>query len=177
MGTDKALKKFVDKPMVLFPLKILERYCSEIIISANDERLNYIGYRIINDDLQDIGPIGGLYSCLKHSQNNYSLVLACDMPMISGLLIGEMIINLGIVDAVVPLLQGNPEPLYAIYHKRILPKIEQGLHVKTYSLQQLLKGLNVHYIDVDRKYENEFCNANTPDELIKLEQVAKTQFQ
>lgn len=172
MGRDKALLKIQDQPMFSFPLSILEQWCSEILISVNDNRLNIPKYRVIPDEIKEIGPIGGLYSCLKQSKNKYNLILACDMPLITGELLKKMIPFTDLFDAIVPAINRQPEPLYAIYHKRIITQIEHCIQHNSYSFQQLLSSLNVRYIDVGNEPLNEFFNANTPDELITYERIS-----
>jgi molybdopterin-guanine dinucleotide biosynthesis protein A len=170
MGRDKALLNLREQPMFSYPLTILQQWCSEIMISANDSRLNFLKYRVVNDLVKDIGPMGGLYSCLKRSKNSYNLLLACDMPLITGELLKTMIPYTDLFDAVVPTVNRNPEPLYALYHKRIVPQIENSIQHNSYSLQQLLPSLNVRYIDAGSTL-NEFFNANTPAELMTYERI------
>ncbi len=145
--------------------KIMQQFCSEILISVNDRRLNFLGYPTIRDQIQDIGPMGGLQACLKYSTNNLNLVLACDMPLINGLLMKTMIWVAEQYDTVVPMLNHRPEPLYALYKKNILEAVEQSIGQKVYSLQKLLSKLNVCYIETEGEQVNELVNVNTPSEI------------
>lgn len=173
MGTDKALLELKSMPMVTYPLKIMQQFCSEILISVNDRRLDFLGYPTIRDQIQDIGPMGGLQACLKYSTNNLNLVLACDMPLINGLLMKKMIWVAEQYDAVVPMLNHRPEPLYALYKKNILEAVEQSIGQKVYSLQKLLSKLNVCYIETEDEQVNELVNVNTPSEIENYERLSK----
>ena len=173
MGTDKALLELKSMPMVTYPLKIMQQFCSEILISVNDRRLDFLGYPTIRDQIQDIGPMGGLQACLKYSTNNLNLVLACDMPLINGLLMKKMIWVAEQYDAVVPMLNHRPEPLYALYKKNILEAVEQSIGQKVYSLQKLLSKLNVCYIETEDDQINELVNVNTPSEIENYERLSK----
>jgi molybdenum cofactor guanylyltransferase len=172
MGTDKALLKLNRQPMLLYPLKILQQWCNEILISSNNDQLNFLGYPVIADEIKDIGPMGGLYSCIKQSTNPYSLLLACDMPLITGELLEKMIPQNERYDVIAPMANGRAEPLYALYHKHIIKKIEQHIFSNTFALQKLLSDLNVHYVKASADI-NELFNANTPHELEVYGQITK----
>ncbi len=172
MGIDKALLDLKSMPMVTYPLKIMQQFCSEILISVNDRRLDFLGYPTIRDEIQDIGPMGGLQACLKYSTNNLNLVLACDMPLINGLLMKKMIRVAEQYDAVVPMLNHRAEPLYALYKKNILEAVEKSIGQNVYSLQKLLSGLNVCYIETEDDQVNELVNVNTPSEVENYERLS-----
>lgn len=172
MGTDKALLELQHQPMVSYSLRILQKYCHNIIISANDSRLDFLGYHIVYDVVKNIGPMGGLHACLMKSTNRRSIVLACDMPLITGNLLKQMLDVESEYDVVAPKVNQRPEPLHAIYQKSILSKIEQAISQKTYSLHKLLSQLNVFYMDMDVQQTNELFNANTPAELKAYERLS-----
>lgn len=175
MGKDKALLEIKNKPMVSYPLKVLQQFCSGILISANDSRLNFFGYPIIRDEIKDIGPIGGIQACLKQSMYTQNLVLACDMPFITGELVSKMIAKAEKYDAVVPLVNHKAEPLYAIYKTSILPMINHCIDQQNYSLQKLLLKLNVYYLEVKQDEKIELCNFNTASEILTYEQLSGIQ--
>ena len=174
MGKDKALIEVQDRPMYSIPLKLLQNYCSEILISANDGRFNNLGYPVIKDEFIDIGPMGGIYSCLKQARNSHCLVLACDMPLVTGNIIDRMLSKNEDFDAICPMLNNKPEPLQAMYHKRITGLIELSIRSNTYSIQKLLSKLSVHYIEIKNENRVELFNANTPNDLIQYEQIIRT---
>ena len=163
-----------NQPMFSYSLQILQQYCAEIFISANDNRFDFLGYTVIHDEIENIGPMGGIYACLKKSLNPYNLVLACDMPLITGTLLTRMVPVNDNYDIITPLINNRPEPLYALYHKRIVKKIEQLIDSHIYSLQQLLSQTNALYIAGNDNDAKELFNANTPQELEVYEQIAKS---
>jgi len=173
MGTDKALLKIQHQHMVSYPLQVMQQRCSEILISANDSRLDFLDYPVICDEITGIGPIGGLYTCLKQSTNDLNLVLACDMPLITGGVLEKMLQIVQEYDAVVPLVDQRAEPLYALYHKRILTKIKHSLDQKTYAMQKMLSQADVYYMTVEPDHELELFNVNTPSEILNYGQLAR----
>jgi molybdopterin-guanine dinucleotide biosynthesis protein A len=167
MGTDKALLTVNNQPMISYPLNTLKEWCSEILVSANDNRLNFLGYPIINDEFPGIGPMGGLYSCLSFSSNHKNIVVACDMPALNGSILKKLISVNEKCDVVVPVVNHRPEPLYALYHKSVLPTVAMLIHQKIYSLQKLLSLANVLYITPEKHETNELLNINSPVELLE----------
>lgn len=170
MGTDKALLTVNNQPMISYPLNTLREWCSEILVSANDNRFDFLGYPVIHDEFPGIGPIGGLYSCLRLSSNYKNIVVACDMPALNGSILKKLISVKESYDIIVPIVNQRPEPLYALYHKSVLPKLELLIQKNIYSLQKLLSLANVLYITPGEHETNEFLNINTPGELSVYEQ-------
>jgi molybdopterin-guanine dinucleotide biosynthesis protein A len=165
MGKDKYALLYNALPLYKPSLTTLEKYCTQILVSSNINFPEFENYTIIEDLVKDIGPMGGIYSCLKMSKSNYNIVLACDMPLVTGDLMSKLIANLkDDYDAVVPEFLGRPEPLYAIYKRSILLSIEECIKKEKYALNYLLSTLNVCYVKVEEDC-TEFQNINTPQEL------------
>jgi molybdopterin-guanine dinucleotide biosynthesis protein A len=173
MGTDKALLELKDMPMALYPLKILKNWCSEILISANDNRLDFLGHSVVHDEILNIGPMGGLFSCLTKSAHDWNIVVACDMPLITGTMLSRMIDAAKDCQAVVPIVNNRPEPLYALYHRTILPEMKLSIGKENYSIQKFLSQLNVCYIEPASDEVEEFFNINTPAERLTYEHLAR----
>jgi molybdenum cofactor guanylyltransferase len=166
MGKDKYALRYNDLPLYKPSLDTLQRFCDTIIISSNIVFSEFENFLVVEDIIKDIGPMGGIYSCLKKSSTKYNMILACDMPLVNG---GIMLKLLGFsndYDAIVPLVDGRPEPLYAIYNVSIIPTLEAFIRAERYSLKQMLSGLEVCYVNVDT-YVSELKNVNTPAELME----------
>lgn len=165
MGKDKYALLYNALPLYMPSLNTLENYCTQILVSSNINFPEFADYTIVADEVKEIGPMGGIYSCLKMSKSNYNLVLACDMPLVTGDLMSKLIANLKEdYDAVVPEFLGRPEPLYAIYKSSILFNIEECIRKEKYALNYLLSTLKVCYVKVGEE-GTEFTNINTPQEL------------
>ena len=84
-GVNKALQRYRGKPLITYPLSVLDQTCSEIVISANRdlEQLSAFGYPIVTDQTKGFqGPLEGIKASTRSSAANYFLILACDMPHI-----------------------------------------------------------------------------------------------
>lgn len=165
MGVDKYSLQYDSLPMYKPSLDMLQWFCSEVIVSSNVHFPEFKNYRIVADEVPNIGPIGGLYSCLKVSQTSLNMVVACDMPLVSGQLMARLLSQPDTYDAYVPVVNGYPEPLYAIYATSVAPVVASQIAKGQYSLKKLLSVLNVCYLDGGNE-TGELKNVNTPDQLM-----------
>ncbi|HLA80580.1 MAG TPA: molybdenum cofactor guanylyltransferase, partial [Thermoleophilia bacterium] len=93
----------------------------DVIVVANDEeRYRNLGVRVIPDAYPGSGSLGGIYSGLLAAQHQHAFVVACDMPFLSLPLWRYMLSIPRDYDVLLPRLQGQPEPLHAIYSKQCL---------------------------------------------------------
>lgn len=79
------------------------------------------------DDEPGCGPLGGLATGLRRSEG-WTLTVAGDMPIVNT---GVCRFLIGLTDtcydAVVPFVNGLPQPLLALYHRRCLDAVEHAL--------------------------------------------------
>ena len=166
MGEDKSVMLFREQQLIKFSLSALEPYCKDLFISSSKSIHQDFNYRIFADEHKNIGPIAGIHSSLKNTSTDYIIILPCDSPMIKKKFI-EFLISMADnkVDALVPMYDGHLEPLFSIYHRRILPAVEEQIEKKDYKLANLLQKINAKIIEVqDRSC---FVNINTPADFNK----------
>ena len=73
-------------------------------------------------------------------------------------------------DAVVPILDGYPEPTHALYSKACLQHIERRLEARQLKIAGFFDDARVRYVSADEidRFDSErlsFFNVNTPDDL------------
>jgi len=103
------------------------------------------------------------------------LVVACDMPFASRALASHMLALIAKVDAVVPRVSGEFEPLFAVYRCSCLPVIRRALdegqkRVISFFPEIQLRAVEepeARSIDADPYC---FFNVNTPLDLAAAEQ-------
>lgn len=172
MGMDKGLCEVGGKPLHSYALALLERFCDEILISANSTGYDGLGYPVIRDLVVDAGPLGGIYSCLLKSNNTLNFVISCDMPLIPAELAEHMLEKCHGLQAVIPVFKGYKEPLCACYSTDAAGHFQQCLQTGVYKMQQAVDGLRTLYLPIDSRlpfYHDElFANANDMRELERI---------
>ncbi|MHB8173408.1 MAG: molybdenum cofactor guanylyltransferase [Nitrospirota bacterium] len=157
-------------------------FFDELLVIAKDPApYESLGFKALPDDPEfsgQRGPLVGIYTGLKAAKNPFILAVACDMPFISGALARRLAELRERRDAVVPVIKGYPEPLFAVYSRTALEHADRALRDGRPRLQGLFNGMDVLYVSEEevRDYDPEllsFVNVNTPEELKMAESLAK----
>jgi molybdopterin-guanine dinucleotide biosynthesis protein A len=102
-----------------------------------------LGLPSLPDPDGNLGPLGGLWSLLEHAGRGHAIALACDMPHITGELLGRLAGHASTARAVAPKRDGRWEPLFARYDAgRSLEIVRARLSRSELSLQGLLDELD-----------------------------------
>lgn len=169
MGSDKGIVELNKKKFIEHILDAVLPNVNEVIIIANNDNYNYLGYKVIKDIIKDCGPLGGIYTGLMNSKTENNIVVSCDIPFISSDLIKYIIENTNNADISVPVYKGNIEPLCAVYTKRTSDQIHNLIMNKNLKIQNILKYFITKEIFITKmqKFYTEklFVNINTPEEL------------
>lgn len=173
MGFDKAFLKVADKTMVERQVELLSGRFRKIILVTNSQGSckSRGRVKVVTDIVRGLGPLGGLYTGLSNSGSEYNLVVACDMPFINLDLAAYMAgsVKEGF-QAVVPYYKEKYQPLFAVYSRDCLEKIEEALArnklklallLSEFKVRKVLKKELVKFGDPDIF----FRNINTPRDL------------
>lgn len=164
MGQNKALIVYKGKRLVDRAVEVVAPMVDSMIVSSN-EPLPDLDIPQVKDDVMDKGPIGGLYTCLKQAAHDWNLVIPCDAPYIDSGFYKKLIAAAKNCQAVVPVHSGGMvEPLMALYHKSILPIVEKQIAQNDYKLINLLREIEVNYIEFSEL--EQFKNMNYPSDLL-----------
>ena len=165
---NKAFLKIGEKKFLDIIIENISHF-DEIIISCSDKKLfsNYSGIsKIVEDDIQDIGPISGMYKSLNESRNSKVVILSSDMPLVRE----EYIKKLGTYefneDALITFTNGSSQPLCGVYDKKVNNTIRTLIEKKSYSVKELLKCISVRYIFP--KESTFFGNVNNLEDYIDI---------
>jgi molybdopterin-guanine dinucleotide biosynthesis protein A len=102
--------------------------------------------RAVSDRYPGRGSLGGIFTGVDAAAERWSLVVACDMPFLNRDLLRQLIDETSNVDAVVPCLEGQPEPLHALYSKACLAPTEQMLQAGQLKIAPLFEAVRVRYV-------------------------------
>ena len=143
-----------------------------IVSAVTDDSITGEGHK-------SIGPIAGIYTGLKASKHEYSVVLASDMPFISFRLLKLLTDKAGLnprSDAVIIRNNKGVEALCGIYSKKCIKIIEDGIIKGVYKISDILQDMEVCWIGPGELDEEEidiynFFNINSRrdvEEFIKI---------
>jgi molybdopterin-guanine dinucleotide biosynthesis protein A len=113
------------------------------------------------DLVSDAGPLGGLYSAIKHAKHVHVFIVAGDLPFIDEGIVKILEKSLDHRIIVPQWNNGYLEPLCAVYSKDVLPVIEYQLKNNDLKISNLYKKIEE---DFDSKFRIKYLNIN---ELIK----------
>lgn len=170
-GENKAFYPFNDHSFIEQIISVIQPYCSQIFINGDELTYEKLGYKCIDDNFSDIGPIGGIEACLISSDTDYNLILSCDVPFITEEVIENLILSVK-PDSECNILESKKgvHPLIGIYHKKANEKIHKAINNKNYRLRQLIAKLDSNIIDVNKLdgiNEHDVANINTKDAFEK----------
>ncbi|RLD91671.1 MAG: hypothetical protein DRJ09_00240 [Bacteroidetes bacterium] len=178
MGKDKGLCEFNGKALVSYALETLKPLCGKMIISANHfpEKYKQFGVPVISDEIKNIGPMGGIYTCLKHSTTRHNLVLSCDTPFVGIILLKHLLDHVQNEQVVAPAHHTFLiEPLSAYYATNVLDAIKQSINNNDYKLINLFKGVRFKSVLMDTlqpfNADQSFLNINKPEDLETAEKI------
>ncbi len=175
LGRDKAVEPFGDEPLIARVIGRLSTLTNETVVVVNNEARGAElplpdEARVAVDIYPESGSLGGIFSGLTAANNDWGFIVACDMPFLNTDLIAHMLTLREDYDAVVPLLDGYPEPTHAAYSKACLPHIESRLRAGQLKIAGFFDDVRVRYVSESEilGYDAErlsFFNVNRPDDL------------
>lgn len=188
MGRDKALMPLVagGPPMLAIVLDRLRRVADDITI-VSDPRPGYdrFGATVAPDEWPGTGALGGIATALRHAAHPHCLVVACDMPFLSPVLLRYMVDQPRDYDVLAARFPGESrqgggmvvQTLHAIYGRRCLHPIETQLATGNRQVVGFFPSVAVRFLeeDVVRGMDSDlasFFNANTPEAAAEARTIA-----
>ena len=168
MGTDKGLLLFEGKPMIQYVIEQMQPIFDKLVIVSNNPEYAKFGLEVIPDLIKDIGPAGGIYTALNHSNTKLNFMVSCDMPFVTAAAIEFIITNTYESQIVLLENQGKIEPLFGIYSKECEGLWLQLIEQEKIKLQDMVLHFRLKTIPVEK---NEifaatfFKNINTEEDF------------
>jgi molybdopterin-guanine dinucleotide biosynthesis protein A len=165
MGRDKALLPFRGGTLAQSVAHIVADAAGSVTLVGDPAVYASLGFPTVGDRYPGEGPRGGILTALAHTTADWNLVTACDMPGLDVELLKTLLdaAEQSDVDALVPAgPSGLPEPLCAIYHRRIAPQLGDRFAAGVRKVASALDAVRaVHYPVMELSC---FQNVNTPEE-------------
>ncbi|WP_433745544.1 molybdenum cofactor guanylyltransferase [Falsibacillus pallidus] len=175
MGQKKHMLQLDGRPMIERQIDRFANHSEEILVVANDGLEISREHVKVMPDIECFkgdGPLAGLYTGLKTSRSDAVCLVACDMPFASVQMASWLaeVLEEG-YDAVIPCLKERSHPLFACYHKRILPIVEEQLILGKRKMQDMIDRITVKQVQEEdapewdaEKLEWLLFNMNTPED-------------
>ncbi len=163
MGRDKALLPFRGGTLVEAVAAAVAEAAGRVTLIGDPERYGCFGLPVVADRYPGWGPLAGIHAALTLDQADWNLVVACDMPELTPAFLRSLLeaAEAAGADCLLPKSAGLPEPLCAVYHRRILPVIQAAMERGVRKVTTGLEGLRMASPDFP---ESCFRNLNTSAE-------------
>jgi molybdopterin-guanine dinucleotide biosynthesis protein A len=159
MGRDKALLPLDGQTMLERIASQVQEATGSVTLIGPVERYAHLGFPVLPDVIGGCGPLGGLYTALLSTQADWNVLIACDMPNITqGFL--KQLLDRAEGDGVVPEFDGLPNPLCAVYHRRVLAAAKSAIDRKLFKMQDFISTLRTSRWTVSDP--RPLLNVNTP---------------
>jgi molybdopterin-guanine dinucleotide biosynthesis protein A len=171
MGRNKALMTLGDVRLIDRVVETMQHVCTDLLMVTNTPEV-YADLRLpmVGDVWPDKGSLGGIYSALYHAATPYCLVVACDMPFLQTSVLQYLVSQIETYDVVMPEVDGEQQPLHAIYGRACLQPIAQRLEANRLKIVGFLPDVKVRTVTADelRPLDPDlraFQNLNTPEDM------------
>ena len=173
MGTDKAWLEIEENnsriPLWQRQFELLhELYPAELFLSGEPRGTYPKSLKWVPDATPNIGPLGGLVSCLHRCTTEWLLILAVDLPRMTAQFAQELVDAREPGKGIVPVVGSSFEPLIALYPKAGLSLAVRRLESGRYRMQELAEELVSSGLSVAHPVRAEdvalFVNWNTPED-------------
>ena len=175
MGSDKASLVLGEQTLLQRVAEVTQTVFPQVVVSVRTQRAD-VALPQVCDAYSNAGPLAGLCAGLEHAAQNgqsWIFAVATDMPFVRPALIEQLATYRAGVDAVVPLIDGHPQPLAAFYSIDALPAVRAlATGEGKRSLRAALERLQVAYvhaadlITADPGLDS-FVDLDTPEDLAK----------
>lgn len=184
MGENKALMSLSGQPLIQRVVERVRPIAQELYIVTNDiSEYSFLGVNTITDSIPNKGAIGGLYTAMDISVNDYVAVVACDLPFVNQaiLLKGLDLLIQTEADVAIPKTgETFYEPLHAVYRQKPCKEaIYQAILNDQRRLVSWLPCVRVVEMDMDLCKELDpsglaFLNVNTQEDFIEAEKILQS---
>lgn len=179
MGADKAELLFNGKTSVEIIAAAVSNIASSTVLVGARHHYRRLGLRNVPDIHAQWGALGGIHAALAACQAGWAMIVACDLPFVTGALLDRL---KGFVtketDAVVPIQpDGRPQPLCALYRREpCLAKAEELIGKGEHTPRAMLAQIRTRWVgstEVDDLpgAENFFLNVNTPEDFQQAQEL------
>jgi molybdenum cofactor guanylyltransferase len=168
-GVNKAALTIGTTAIIDRQLAVLRSVATDVfVVGRDDPEWTARGLRVVPDEIPDAGPLGGIYTAIRHSQCERTVVVACDMPYLSSALLRRLA-AVDDADLVIARTARGYEPLCAIYSRACETEIHERLARGEYEAWQSPGRIRVAEITVGDDLS--VVNVNTPHDYERAQEL------
>ena len=172
-GHDKALIDWQGRPLAAHVADAVQSAAGSATLVGSIEKYQHLGYGVIPDPVEGFGPLAGVLAALEDSASSWNLVVACDMPRLTGEFLRFLLAEAqgSKADVLLPISPDkSPEPLCAVYSASARNPIRRAVDGGVHKMTRGFEGLKIRQIfpqeyqafNLDGKL---FTNLNVPQDL------------
>lgn len=178
-GIDKGLILLRGRPLIAYVLDAMSAQTESILISANRNLDQYrqFGYPVIYDRISGHpGPLAGMLSALEQIETDYLLCVPCDTPWLPDDLLTRLLQGLLREDAEISCAHDGERlhPVFALMKKELRPSLDDYLNRGEHAVHRWFASRRLVQVDFSDTPDL-FVNINTPDELLRVEDILRRQ--
>ena len=188
LGRNKALEPFQGEPLIQRVIARMRQVGESLIVVVNDpERAAELDLpedvTTAVDRYPGMGSLGGILTGLVTAPTEWATFCACDMPFLNPQLYQLLLSLRDGYDAVVPVVDGRPEPTHAVYSRACVEPIRERIVAKDLKISSFFGEVRVCLVPEEqiRRTDPEllsFFNVNTQEDLTTASSiVARTPVQ
>jgi molybdopterin-guanine dinucleotide biosynthesis protein A len=174
-GRDKAFLPVGGVSLVERAVRVLGQVFERVLVVVRrPEPFLCLPVEVVGDAWPEGHVLGAIHAGLMHAAPMSLFVAACDMPLLDPATIRALCARAGEADMVMPVRNGLPEPLHAVYSQNCLKPAERLLRAGMVRPLDLIGKVKAARLDVGRLAASGFdarslANVNTPEDLTALE--------
>ena len=162
----------------------MRRVAERVVVVVNDERRAEAlkahlprDAAFAVDEFPNKGSLGGVFSGLNAAGTEWAVFCACDMPFVNPEVYRLLLSKREGFDAVVPVVDGWPEPVHAAYSRRCLDAMRDKILANRLKIAGFFDDVSVRFADEEEIRERDprllsFFNINTEDDLRTARRLA-----
>lgn len=176
MGSEKGLVEFRGQRMIQCIIHAAEGAGLPVSLIASDTRYREFGIAVYSDEYPGLGPLGGLYTALRHCKTSELLLLSCDIPLLKS----EHLFLLlerhrpGHITAAGD--ERGLHPLCAVYPAGILNEVEERIKAGNRRMLDLLGSMPLISVNIQQGGRTSpLLNFNSPADFLTFEAMEENQ--
>jgi molybdenum cofactor guanylyltransferase len=188
MGRDKAGIMLAGRPLLGHMLEKLRALGLRSRVAGLRQTIPEVAVEVFGDAHPDCGPLSGMETALAASERDRVLLLSVDLPFVEPEFLAWMLARAETTDAIatVPRVAGEPQPLCGVYRREMISAVreslEQGDFKAMHAVERSSAAGRIDLFDAETLLSAaawrsrlpvhvQFMNCNTPEDLMRAEEV------